>query len=164
MILPYYLRLLCLCLATFFVVHALGWLAVRSMAAAVVRIAGTMRPRMASRFLFALRMAPAAVSVFLIVGFCVPSYVWLEPDLATERVGWFCLLAAASGAAVWAVALLRSTAAVVLTGRYMRRCQARAQSGRCALDCFGSDISSRVGRLAVSQSSSSPRNASSSSR
>jgi len=42
MILPYYMRLLCLCLATFFVVHALGWLAVRSMAAAVVRIAGTM--------------------------------------------------------------------------------------------------------------------------
>jgi len=130
MILPYYMRLLCLCLATFFVVHALGWLAVRSMAAAVVRIAGTMRPRMASRFLFALRMAPAAVTVFLIVGFCVPSYVWLEPDLATERVGWFCLLAAASGAAVWAVALLRSTAAVVLTGRYMRRCQAQTPRER----------------------------------
>src|SRR3974390_978713 len=123
MILPYYLRLLCLCLATFFVVHALGWLAVRSVDAAAVRIAGTMRPRMASRFLFALRMAPAAVSVFLIVGFCVPSYVWLEPDLASERVGWFCLLAAASGAAVWAVALLRSMAAVVLTRRYVARCQ-----------------------------------------
>src|SRR3974390_938995 len=109
MILPYYLRLLCLCLATFFVVHALCSLAIRSMAAAAGRIAGTMRPRMASRFLFSLRMAPLAVSVFLIVGFCVPSYVWLEPDLASERVGWFCLLAAASGAAGWGGAVPRGT-------------------------------------------------------
>ena len=130
MILPYYIRLLCLCLATFFVVHALSWLVVRSVAAAAVRLAGTMRPHMASRFLFALRMAPAAVSVFLVVGFCVPSYVWLEPDLASERVGWFCLLAAASGAVVWAVALVRGTAAVVLTDRYVRRCQAQAPGER----------------------------------
>ena len=32
MILPYYLRLLCLCFATFFVVHALCWLVIRSVA------------------------------------------------------------------------------------------------------------------------------------
>lgn len=126
MILPYYIRLLCLCLATFFVVHAVIWLAVRSLDARAVRVAATMRPRMASRFLFALRMAPVAVTVFLIVGFCVPSYVWLEPDLAGERVGWFCLLAAAIGAMVWAASLVRGLTAMVRTDRYLRRCQGQA--------------------------------------
>lgn len=126
MILPYCVRLLCLCLATFYVVHALVWTVVRSTAAAAVRIAGTMRPRMASRFLFAVRMAPVAATLFLIVGFCVPSYVWLEPHIATEKVGWFCLLAAGLGTTAWAVALLRGVAAMVLTNRYVGRCRKQA--------------------------------------
>lgn len=123
MVLPYYIRLLCLCFATFFVVHALSWLAVRSVASAAVRIAGTMRPRMASRFLFAVRMMPAALTLFLILGFCVPSYVWLEPDINSERVGWFCLAAAVIGAAIWTVSILRGLTSIVLTDRYLRRCQ-----------------------------------------
>ncbi|HVP54658.1 MAG TPA: M56 family metallopeptidase [Candidatus Eisenbacteria bacterium] len=122
MLLPYYMRLLCLCFATFFVVHALSWLVVRSMSSAAVRIAETMRPRSSSRLLFALRIAPAALSVFLILGFCVPSYVWLEPDIARERVGIACLLAALMGGSVWAVSLLRGATSVVRTERYVRRC------------------------------------------
>lgn len=124
MALPYYVRLLCLCFATFFVVHTLSWLTIRSVASAAVRIAGTMRPRMASRFLFAVRMMPSALTLFLIVGFCVPSYVWLEPDINSERVGWFCLAAAVIGAAIWAVSILRGLTSIVLTDRYLRRCQA----------------------------------------
>ena len=122
MILPYYLRLLCLCFATFFVVHALTWLVVRSIASGALRIADTMRPRISSSLLFGVRMAPAAITLFLVVGFCVPSYVWLEPDIASERVGFACLLAALLGAAVWAVALLRGFSSVARTARYMRVC------------------------------------------
>jgi Zn-dependent protease with chaperone function len=123
MILPYYLRLLCLCFATFFVVHALSWLVVRSIAPTAARIAETMRPRTSSRLLFGLRMAPAAITLFLVVGFCVPSYVWLEPDIASERVGFACLLAALLGTAVWAAALVRGFSSVARTARYMRDCQ-----------------------------------------
>ena len=123
MILPYYLRMLCLCFATFFVVHALSWLVVRSLAPTAARIAETMRPRMSSRLLFGLRMAPAAITLFLVIGFCVPSYVWLEPDIASERVGFACLLAALLGTAVWAVALLRGFSSVARTARYMRVCR-----------------------------------------
>ena len=115
MILPYYLRLLCLCFATFFVVHALGWLVVRSMAAVALKIAETVKPQLSSRLLFGLRMAPVAITLFLVVGFCVPSYVWLEPDIASERVSFVCLLAATLGAAVWAVALLRGLSSVART-------------------------------------------------
>src|SRR5690349_2333080 len=113
MILPYYLRLLCLCLATFCVVHGLVWLVVRTTSSGAVRIAGTMRPRMASRFLFGLRIAPAAITAFLVVGFCVPSYIWLEPDITVERVGWFCLLAAVTGAVAWLVSLVRAAISMV---------------------------------------------------
>jgi Zn-dependent protease with chaperone function len=115
------------------VVNALCWLAIKSTAARALRIAATMRPSMAARFLFALRIAPAAVTIFLIVGFCVPSYLWLEPDIASERVGWFCLLAAGIGAVVWALSLLRGLMSIVLTGRYLRHCEAQ-QSRAAAQD------------------------------
>src|SRR5664279_5619263 len=132
MILPYYVRLLCLCLATFYVVHGLAWLLVRSTSAGAVRIAGTMRPRMASRFLFGLRIAPAAVTAFLVVGFCVPSYIWLEPDITSERVGWFCLLAAAIGAGAWIVSLVRAAISMVRTEQYLRLCRQDPQSGEAS--------------------------------
>lgn len=123
MTLPYYLRLLCLCFATFFVVHALCWLVIRSIAGSAVKIAGTMKPGVSARLLFWLRMAPAAATLFLVIGFCVPSYIWLEPDVASERVGFACLLAALLGAAVWLVALVRGLLSVARTAQYVRSCQ-----------------------------------------
>ena len=121
MILPYYMRLLCLCFATFLVVHALSWLVVRSLSSTAVKIAETMRPRMSSRLLFGLRMAPVAVTLLLVLGFCVPSYVWLEPKVSGERVGLACLLAAVIGGSVWTISLLRAVASVIRTERYVRR-------------------------------------------
>ena len=129
MTLPYYIRLLCLCLATFFVVHALAWLAITSVTRRAVRVAGTMKPRMATRFLFLLRITPSSLGLFLVLGFCIPSYVWLEPNWPTERVGWLCLAAAVLGALVWVTSLGRGIAAVVRTERYVRRCGAEAASG-----------------------------------
>ncbi len=134
MVLPYYLRLLCLCFATFFVVHALSWLAVRSLAGAAVRLAESMRPRLASKLLFGLRMSPSALTLFIVVGFCIPSYVWLEPDISGERVGISCLLTALLGAAVWLVALLRGFSSVALTARYMRGCQKNGVTTTVGLD------------------------------
>jgi Peptidase family M48 len=147
MILPYYLRLLCLCLATFFVVHGIVWLVVRGSSSAAVRIAGTMRPRMASRLLFAMRMAPAAVTAFLVLGFCVPSYIWLEPHITSERVGWFCLLAAAVGAAAWSVSLLRGVITIVRTERYVRQCRREPRADDQSSD--GADVVVLNGSTAV---------------
>jgi len=134
MSLPYYLRLLCLCFATFFVMHAGCWLVIRSLVPAVVRIAKTMRPRLSGRLLFGLRMAPVAGSLFLVIGFCVPSYVWLEPDIASERVGPACLLAAALGATVWAASLLRGLAAFLRTERYMGQCRRKSPGNAVVQD------------------------------
>lgn len=121
--LSYYWRLLCLCLAAFFVAHAACWLMIRSLAPAAVRLAHTMRPRLSARLLFGLRIAPVAVTLFLVIGFCVPSYVWLEPNIASERVGAACLLAAGLGATAWSASLFRGVAALVRTERYVARCR-----------------------------------------
>jgi Zn-dependent protease with chaperone function len=121
MIFPYYIRLIVLCFAAFYVAHAALWLAIRGLASTSLRIAQTMRPRMAARFLFAVRCAPVVVSSFLIAGFCIPSYVWWEPDIAGERVGWFCLIAAVLGTAVWVLSISRGGTSVVQTERYLRR-------------------------------------------
>jgi beta-lactamase regulating signal transducer with metallopeptidase domain len=128
MILPYYVRLLCLCLATFFVVHGMVWLVVRGITPGALKFAETMRSRQSSRMLFVLRILPAAMTLFLVAGFCVPSYVLLEPDVASERVSVTCLLAAAMGAAVWVVSLLRGLMAVVRTERHIRRWRRRRTS------------------------------------
>ena len=108
MILPYYLRLLCLCLATFFVVHGVVWLVVRS----TVRGGGENRRNDEAAHCVALAVwiADGAGShdAFLVVGFCVPSYVWLEPHITSETRRMVLLAVwRLPGAAVWIVSLVR---------------------------------------------------------
>jgi len=128
MTLPYYVRLLCLCFAIFFVAHAAVWLVVRAASGVTLRIADTMRPRMSARLLFGARVMPMALTLFLIMGFCVPSYLWLEPDIASERVGLLCLGAALLGLTSWLIALTRALASMICTERYVRRCGQNACS------------------------------------
>ena len=122
MILPYYMRLLCLCLATFFAIHCAAWLAVRGLSAAMLRLCVRLAPRTASSLLFGLRMAPCALALLVVLGYCVPSYVWLEPDIANERVGLAFLAAALFGMIVCVVPLVRGFRALLRTRKYLRTC------------------------------------------
>src|ERR1039458_6125757 len=90
MMVPYWLRLLCLCLAAFFVVHSVVGVVVAAGGGAAVRAARRMRPRLAGRFLLALRMLPAALGLFVVAALCVPSYLWLEPETNAEELGAGC--------------------------------------------------------------------------
>jgi len=92
MMVPYGLRLLCICLATFFVVNAFFSLLVSAGARGAIRIAKTMRARSATRFLLLLRFLPPAASLAAVLAFCIPSYLWLEPDSVAERIGWVCFV------------------------------------------------------------------------
>lgn len=123
MISPYLLRLLCLCLASFFLVHAALGLATRIAAPAAIRLAERMRPRLATRLLLALRMFPLALAVFIVVGLCVPSYLWLEPGATAERVGFACSAAVLLGVAVWGISIARVLRATAASLRYTRHCQ-----------------------------------------
>jgi beta-lactamase regulating signal transducer with metallopeptidase domain len=88
-----------------------------------VRVAEHMKPRAASRLLFAMRISPLVLTLFAVLAFCIPSYLWLEPEATRERVGLVCLVMALSGIAIWASALVRVGAAIRGTVRYLHHCQ-----------------------------------------
>ena len=123
MSLPYTWRLLCLCCATFFLLHLALAAAVRLSAGTAMRMAARMKPSSAARLLFFLRISPMALTVFALLAFCVPSYLWLEPEAAGEKVGFVCFVMAALGAAIWMLSVTRVVSAVRGTVRYLRQCE-----------------------------------------
>jgi len=120
MIYHYVLRLLCLCLASFFLVNTALGLATVWASQAAVRMAESMRPRSAARLLFALRILPFALGVGMVLVLCVPSYLWLEPKASSERIGWACLTIALLGAADWLGSIARVTRALATSRRLNR--------------------------------------------
>jgi hypothetical protein len=121
--LPYTMRLLCLCCASFFMVHMALAILARLSAGSAIRVAEHMKPRSAARLLFAIRVSPLVLTLLAVLGFCIPSYLWLEPETAGERVGLVCMLTALSGLVIGASALLRVGGAIRGTVRYLHHCQ-----------------------------------------
>ncbi|MFN7933375.1 MAG: hypothetical protein U0R19_08620 [Bryobacteraceae bacterium] len=108
----YVLRLVLLCLGSFYIVHLLAGLCARVALPAALRWARGMRPRHAADVLLALRLAPAAMAAFVVVALCIPSYLRFEPYVDEERIGVFLWMAAVMGVAVTAQALGRAVVAV----------------------------------------------------
>lgn len=130
MMLPYGIRLVCLCLASFFIVNAAAGLATGFASHPAIRIAERMRARSAARFLFAVRILPSALGVMTVLGLCIPSYLWLEPQTAPERVGLACLALALLGAMNCAASFRRAARAMARS----RRCnRAWREAGREAV-------------------------------
>jgi len=129
---PYLLRLASLSLASFFVMNMVCGAILECASGFAIRFVSGMRACAAARFLFALRIAPAAVPVFAIAALCIPSYVWLEPDAVSERIGLFCAAAAISGAALWTFSIARSVRAVAESRRYLRSCFERGERRQLA--------------------------------
>jgi hypothetical protein len=124
MILPYLDRLACLCLAAFFLAHTALAALVSLAASGAIRRAAHMRPRVAARLMFGLRLLPATAAGFFVAGLCTPSYFLLEPKVAMERIGPACLIAALLGAAICASGLVRGAVAAIRSAWYLRRYQA----------------------------------------
>jgi hypothetical protein len=122
MTVPYLVRLACLSLACYFLLHTALAAAVWAVAGRAIRAAERLRPRDAARLLLALRLMPATVAGLAVAGLCVPSFLWLEPSETAEEAGGACLAAAVLGAAVWIVALGRGLRAVAQSRRYSRMC------------------------------------------
>ena len=120
---PYLLRLLCLCLASFFAVNAVAGLLTSFASRAAIRMAESMRARSAARFLLAVGLLPCALGISTVLALCVPSYLWLEPQASLERIGWVCLALAFLGAAGWLVSLVRVNRAIVVSIRCNRSWQ-----------------------------------------
>jgi Zn-dependent protease with chaperone function len=121
--LTYTWRLLCLCCAAFFLLHLALAVAMRLSAGTAIRMAARMKPSSAARLLFFLRISPMALTVFALLAFCVPSYLWLEPEASGEKVGFACFLMAALGAAIWVLSITRVVSALRGTVRYLNQCE-----------------------------------------
>lgn len=133
MSLPYMLRLVCLCFASFFVVHTAMAAAVWAAAPRAMRIGEAMRPRSGARFLLGLRLLPVAFAALVVAGLCVPSYLWLETNESTERVGLACCALALLGALVCAASAIRAVRRVLDSWRGARECR-RAELARPTAD------------------------------
>ncbi|MGB6883175.1 MAG: M56 family metallopeptidase [Candidatus Acidiferrum sp.] len=120
MILPYLLRLLCLCFSSFFVLNAALGLLVRVSSRSAIRVAGSKTPVAAARFLLALRMFPFTLAALFVLGLCVPSYLWLEPAATAERVGLVCVILGMLGALAWALSLVRGAHSIFVSLRHDR--------------------------------------------
>jgi Zn-dependent protease with chaperone function len=123
MMASYLVRLFCLCLAVFFLIHSVAGLAVALSVPRAIRAARRMRPRGAERFLLMLRLLPAALALLVVAGVCVPSYLWLEPEISAEEVGAGCLTAAILAAALCVISTARGVRAAVRSARHARSCE-----------------------------------------
>jgi Zn-dependent protease with chaperone function len=121
--LPYFLRLVSLCLACFFVIYVGIMLATWSGLPLALRLAEGMSPRRATRFLFALRFFPTALALLLVAIVCAPSYLWLEPRDTAEHVGLAFVGLALLAAAAWCVSISRAVRALVASIRFTRHCE-----------------------------------------
>lgn len=130
MIFPYLSRLLCLCFASFFLLNAALTLLVRIFSKSAIHFAESRTAAVAARFLLALRLLPFVVATLFVLGLCVPSYLWLEPAAAAERVGLVCAVFGLLGAATWCVALSRGTRAVLASLRHNQLCASAGSTTR----------------------------------
>jgi hypothetical protein len=77
-----------------------------------------------------VRLLPAAGAAFVVVAVCLPSYLWLEPEAPTERVGFGCLAVALLGTAMWGISIARGLRAAAGSRRFLRRCRRTGSPAR----------------------------------
>jgi beta-lactamase regulating signal transducer with metallopeptidase domain len=123
LIFTYRLRLVCLCLACFFLFHVAVGLLVSLTASWAIRRASRMDAPSAARFLLALRLLPAGFATIIVAGICAPSYLWLEPEASVEEVGLACMAAALLGLIILAFSMARGLRASRRSLQYIRHCQ-----------------------------------------
>jgi beta-lactamase regulating signal transducer with metallopeptidase domain len=118
----YFVRLLLLSSASFFLVQFVIAALAALVAPMAIRCTDTMRPQRAARLLLTLRLLPAVISALAVMALCFPSYFLFEPRTAGEEVGIACLCAAILGAFVCSVALYKALSALIRSRLYLRRC------------------------------------------
>jgi Zn-dependent protease with chaperone function len=137
MILPYALRLVCVCLGSFFLVHLalslLAWALAPWALRRAERVAASRSAEAGASLLLGLRLSPAALAIGTVAALCLPSFLAFENERGAEAAGLPFVATAALGAAVWAIALGRSLRALARS----RRCVAKSAEGAPFLGLAG---------------------------
>ena len=119
---PYLIRLAFMSLAALIVVQFGVGVIVTMLAPRAIRSSLRLRPSLAARRLLILRLAPAGVAIFVVIFFCIPSYLWLEP-FAVEQVDLPCFGLAALALAAWGFSSARAARGWHDSVRYLRACR-----------------------------------------
>jgi hypothetical protein len=122
MAVPYFARLVCLVLAAFFLVHTGLAAMIATISRRAVTRAFAMTPRSGAAMLLVLRLLPGGAAL-LFGCICLPSYLLYEPEAASERLGWACLMAAFAGAALCAAGVARGCIAAIRSARFLCYCR-----------------------------------------
>jgi len=130
--LPYLPRLLCISLATFFLIHLALALGVCTVARTAARFGERARPHIAARWLFVLRLLPSLGAASIVLFVCLPSYLWFEPDAPGERVSIACISTAVLGIAICGASLARGLRAVAVSRRLLSQCRIAGSPGHLA--------------------------------
>jgi hypothetical protein len=130
MMLPYLLRLVCLCFASFFVLNFAAGLLISISSKSAIRMAASRTPMRAARLLLGLRLLPFVLALLFVLELCVPSYLWLEPAAPSERVGLLCGVLGLLGAATWLNSLRRTAQSLFASLCHHRLCRFAGQQAR----------------------------------
>jgi hypothetical protein len=102
------------------------------LASRVMAMAKRSKPSSAAGLLLAARLFPSAAALLVVVGICVPSYLWLEPKATVEQVSLGCLAAALLSGVSWGISARRGLRAMALSVRYERYCRQLGQETELA--------------------------------
>jgi Zn-dependent protease with chaperone function len=84
----------------------------------------------AARLLLGLRLLPFVLALLFVLELCVPSYLWLEPTVSSEKVGLMCGVLGLLGAATWLISLARTAQSLFASLRHNRLCRLAGQEAR----------------------------------
>jgi Zn-dependent protease with chaperone function len=129
--LSYSLRLLSICLTSFFLLHMVAGAAVCCALRPANRFLERLPPCPAARRLLLMRVLPVAVALVSVLGICTPSYLRFEENMLGEQVGPVCLALASLGALVWVVALGHGLQAAIFSVRFTRLCRRGGRAVHC---------------------------------
>jgi hypothetical protein len=122
-ILPYLSRLLCLGLASLFLVNLTTALIIALFTPLAIGTAQRLAPRRAARLFLTLRLLPFGLALSTVLCLCVPSYLWFEPERIEESVGFPCLFISMLGAITCGIVVARGVRAAVSSFLFARCCQ-----------------------------------------
>ncbi|HKS81825.1 MAG TPA: hypothetical protein VJR23_10010 [Candidatus Acidoferrales bacterium] len=125
---PYTIRLVLLSLSCFFIVQTILAFALNFAAPRLIRLARHMKASSASQLLFASRLMPVALAMFLVACLCVPSYLWFEPRGSVEDVGLLCVALAILGAAICIWPIVRAARASANSLHFAGACKSKSET------------------------------------
>ncbi len=123
MLMPYFARIACVCLASFWVIQMAAGLAVWLITPVAIRTAQRIRPGHAAHLLLVLRLLPCWFGILIVAALCLPSYLQLEPDATAEHVRLGFLAAAVLGLLVCSASITRGLLAFIRSRRFLLNCR-----------------------------------------